>query len=269
MNRLFQFGGVIESKKTNLLLTVCGGILLLIVWGILTFEGHFIPPKILPSPLAVVKAFPELWQNGLVHNMSYTIGLNLLGILYALIIAIPLGFILGIYPLPRTLFQKYIDAIRYLPIPCISGIFILIFGLGFDMKASFLAFGVLIYILPTICQKVFDLQNPANDKDFVYLQTIKTLGASNWQKFIYVYWPYVIGRVFTELIALTAITYTYTVICEGLNKTAGVGAMISTMSRQSRTAEVYALLFVIILIGITQDFLLKQADKALFPYKYN
>jgi ABC-type nitrate/sulfonate/bicarbonate transport system permease component len=123
--------------------------------------------------------------------------------------------------------------------------------------------------LPTVCQKVFDLQNPANDKDFVYLQTIKTLGASNWQKFTYVYWPYVIGRVFTELIALTAITYTYTVICEGLNKTAGVGAMISTMSRQSRTAEVYALLFVIILIGITQDFLLKMADKAMFPYKYN
>jgi NitT/TauT family transport system permease protein len=137
------------------------------------------------------------------------------------------------------------------------------------MKASFLAFGVLIYILPTICQKVFDLQNPANDKDYVYLQTIKTLGATNWQKFIYVYWPYVIGRVFTELIALTAITYTYTVICEGLNKTSGVGAMISTMSRQSRTAEVYALLFIIVLIGITQDFLLKKADKAMFPYKYN
>jgi hypothetical protein len=41
------------------------------------------------------------------------------------------------------------------------------------------------------------------------------------------------------------------------------------MSRQSRTAEVYALLFLIIAIGILQDVLLKKLDVVLFPSKYN
>lgn len=143
-----------------------------------------------------------------------------------------------------------------------SGIFIAAIGIGFDMKASFLAFGIIIYILPVVSE----LQNPANDKDYVYLQTISTLGATNWQKFRYVYFPYVMQRVSTDVINLTAISYTYIVIAETLNKEGGIGALINIMSRQSRTAEVYALLFLIIAIGILQDVLLKKLD---FPSKYN
>lgn len=157
----------------------------------------------------------------------------------------------------------------YLPIPAVSGIFIAAIGIGFDMKASFLAFGIIIYILPVVVQRVSELQNPANDKDYVYLQTISTLGATNWQKFRYVYFPYVMQRVSTDVINLTAISYTYIVIAETLNKEGGIGALINIMSRQSRTAEVYALLFLIIAIGILQDVLLKKLDVVLFPSKYN
>ena len=137
------------------------------------------------------------------------------------------------------------------------------------LKASFLAFGIIIYILPVVVQRVSELQNPANDKDYVYLQTISTLGATNWQKFRYVYFPYVMQRVSTDVINLTAISYTYIVIAETLNKEGGIGALINIMSRQSRTAEVYALLFLIIAIGILQDVLLKKLDVVLFPSKYN
>ena len=152
---------------------------------------------------------------------------------------------------------------------CLSGIFIAAIGIGFEMKASFLAFGIIIYILPVVVQRVSELQNPANDKDYVYLQTISTLGATNWQKFRYVYFPYVMQRVSTDVINLTAISYTYIVIAETLNKEGGIGALINIMSRQSRTAEVYALLFLIIAIGILQDVLLKKLDVVLFPSKYN
>lgn len=173
------------------------------------------------------------------------------------------------FPVTKALFGKYFDAFRYLPIPAVSGIFIAAIGIGFDMKASFLAFGIIIYILPVVVQRVSELQNPANDKDYVYLQTISTLGATNWQKFRYVYFPYVMQRVSTDVINLTAISYTYIVIAETLNKEGGIGALINIMSRQSRTAEVYALLFLIIAIGILQDVLLKKLDVVLFPSKYN
>jgi len=266
---LLKFGGNIDNK-TNVIISVLGAIILICIWHLLTYTGNIIPHKILPTPESVLVGFKSLFlEEGIIKEIYYSVRLNLLGYIYALIIAIPLGFIIGIYPLPKSLFQKYVDSMRYLPIPTISGIFITIFGLGFGMKASFLAFGILIYILPFVVQKVNDLQNPSNDKDYVYLQTIKTLGASNFQKFTKVYFPYVTGRVSTDIINITAVTWTYIVICELLNKEGGIGAMIYTLNRQSRIPEMYGALFIIILIGITQDFLLKKLDKFCFPYKYN
>ncbi|GHV57050.1 ABC transporter permease [Bacteroidia bacterium] len=269
MKNLFKMGGSLD-KRTDMIMTIAGALLLLLTWYALTATGTIIPPKILPSPFKVFSSFGVLvTKHQLFSNIFYTVKLNLLGYIYALIIAVPLGFLIGLFPLPHAMFQKYVEAIRYLPIPCISGIFIATLGLGFTMKASFLAFGLLIYVLPVIVLRISELQNPSNDKDFVYLQTIKTLGATNWQKFREVYWPYVMGKVFNDIINLTAISYTYVVIAEVLNKEGGIGASIATLTRQSLIAEVYGLLFVIILIGILQDYLLKKLDELLFPYKYN
>jgi len=269
IKNLITFGGKIDNK-TNTIVTAGGAILLLLIWYAITYTGQIIPQKILPNPVDVIIGFKKLFfEMDALRQIWYSISLNILGYIYALAIAIPLGFTIGIYPLPKSLFQKYVDAIRYLPIPSVSGIFIAMFGIGFGMKASFLAFGILIYILPFVVQRVNELQNPSNDKDYVLLQTIKTLGATNLQKFTKVYFPYVMGRVFTDIINITAVTWTYIVIVELLNKEGGVGAMIYTLNRQSLTPEVYGLLFIIILIGILQDFLLRKLDKKFFPYKYN
>lgn len=268
-NELLKMGGEI-SKRTEIIVGIIGFVVLMCLWYLITLNGSIVPSKILPNPVDVVQSYPSLISDSdLFGNMWYTIKLNLLGYFYALIIAIPLGFLIGLFPLTKALFNKYIDALRYLPLPAISGIFIAMLGLGFDMKASFLAFGILIYILPVIVQRINELQNPANDKDYVYIQTIKTLGATGWQKFRYVYWPYVTQKISTDIINLTAISYTYIVIAEVLNKDGGIGALINTMSRQSRTAEMYALLFLIIFIGVCQDIILRKADTILFPSKYN
>lgn len=268
-NELLKMGGEI-SKRTEIIVGIVGFVVLMCLWYLITLNGSIVPSKILPNPVDVIQSYPSLISDSdLFGNMWYTIKLNLLGYFYALIIAIPLGFLIGLFPLTKALFNKYIDALRYLPLPAISGIFIAMLGLGFDMKASFLSFGILIYILPVIVQRINELQNPANDKDYVYIQTIKTLGATGWQKFRYVYWPYVTQKISTDIINLTAISYTYIVIAEVLNKDGGIGALINTMSRQSRTAEMYALLFLIIFIGVCQDIILRKADTILFPSKYN
>lgn len=199
-------------------------------------------------------------------NIGYTVGLNLLGYAIALMIAIPLGFIIGIYPLPNALFRKYFEAMRYLPLPTVSGIFIAIFGLGFGMKAKFLAFGILIFTLPAVIQKVMDLQNPKNEKDYIYIQSAKTMGMTNWQMFKYVYWPYVMDKIYGDIRSLVAISYTYVVISECLNKEGGLGASIQTLTRQSRTPEIFALLFIIIVIGILQDYLFKVMEPVIFKH---
>ena len=265
MLELLKFGGSLSNKKATIT-GIVGGIVLLCLWYLITITG-FISPKILPNPVDVVLSVPELIkERDLFSNIWYTISLNLKGYFYALLIAIPLGFIIGIYPLPRAMFQKPFEAIRFLPLPVTSGIFVTIFGLGFDMKASFLAFGILIYILPVVTQRVLDLQNVDNPTDNVFIQTANTIGMSNWQKFRYVYWPYVMEKVYGDIRSLVAISYTYVTIAENINKEGGIGATINTLSRQSDMSSVYCLLFIIIIIGIIQDIIFKKLEPIIFKH---
>lgn len=264
--KYFQPNGEI-SKREARVIGIIGAVLLIIVWYLVTVSGEVISPGILPNPVKVVKSIPILFEkHHLLQNIWYTVSLNLSGYLIAVVLALPLGFLIGMIPMFNSLFRKYFEALRYLPLPTVSGIFISIFGLAFGMKAFFLAFGIFIFALPSVIGKVLDLQNPANVKDNVYLQTAKTMGMSNWQTFKYVYFPYVMEKVYDDIRSLVAISYTYVVIAESLNKVGGIGAMISTFTRQSRTPEVYALLFIIVMIGLLQDKVFQWMKPVLFPH---
>ena len=262
-------GGSVD-KKTSAIIALIGLVVLLTVWYFLTLTGEIIPNKILPNPVKVILSYGELYTDyDLSTNVWYSVKLNIYGYLMAILLALPIGFVIGMFPIARSLFSQYIDAVRFLPLTAITGIFIAWFGIGFDMKVYFLSFGILIYLLPVIVQRISELQNPSNNKDYVYLQTITTLGATNWQKFRHVYFPYVTEKISEDIRVLTAISWTYIIVAELLNKEGGIGAMIYTLGRQSRTPEVFALLFLIILIGFMQDRLFKLLDQLLFPSKYN
>lgn len=263
--RMVTFGGSLK-KTENIIVGIIGAVILILLWYSATVSGN-ISARILPNPVDVLYAFPSLMRDyDLMHNIWYTVSLNLTGYIIALALAIPMGFIIGIFPVMDALFRKYFEALRYLPLPTVSGIFIAIFGLGFGMKSKFLAFGIFIFTLPALLQKITDLQNLVNEKDHIYIESAKTLGLTNWQMFRYVYWPYVMDRLYQDIRSLVAISYTYVVIAECFNKEGGIGAAISTFTRQSRTPEIYALLFIIILIGILQDKVFKIMDPIIFPY---
>ncbi len=269
MNELFKMGGSV-SKMTSTIISLIGLVILLALWYFLTFSGEIIPNKILPNPVNVIKSYRALYLDyDLLTNVWYSVKLNIYGYVVAIVLALPIGFVIGMFPIARSLFSQYIDAVRFLPLTAITGIFIAWFGIAFDMKVYFLSFGILIYLLPIIVQRINDLQNPSNNKDFVYLQTITTLGATNWQKFRHVYFPYVTHKISEDIRVITAISWTYIIVAELLNKEGGIGAMIYTLGRQSRTPEVFALLFMIILIGFMQDRLFKYLDILLFPSKYD
>ena len=217
---------------------------------------------ILPSPVKVINAFPELNKNDdVIGNTFYSIKLNILGYLLAIVISIPIGFILGLIPLFRGLFSQIINSYRFIPLTAVTGIFIMWLGLGSNMKVSFLAFGIIVYLIPVVIQRIDEVKN-------VYLNTVFTLGATPWQTIKTVYIPYVFSKIIDDIRVLTAISWTYITIVEMLNKGGGIGELIWTAKRQSRIDKAFAILIIIVIIGILQDYLFKMIDKMLFPYKY-
>lgn len=260
MSVLFTLRGRLPVR-TQRAIELIGLVALLGMWQ--TFSGHLIPASILPSPLRVLQTLPELYfRDGIVYNAMYSIKLNSLGLVEAVALALPVGMLVGLFPFFRALTERYVNAARFLPLTAVVGLFIAWFGIDMNMKVQFLAFAIFIYLLPVVVQKTDSIED-------VLVQTATTLGANTWQTIKNIFIPGVVSRVFDDIRVLAALSWTYIVVAEMVNATGGgIGAMTYVAARQARIDKVFALLFIIILIGFIQDLFLKFLDGVIFPYKY-
>ncbi len=263
MSWLFKLRGDVP-KKWHILLELLGVGIILGIWFILTMgENPIMMPSVLPNPLKVLTAYGELYaDNNLIPNMFKSIGFNLAGYVKALLFTLPIGFLIGLYPLFKGMYQRPIDAVRFVPLAATTGLFIVWFGIGTSMKVNFLAFGILIFLLPVVVQRINEVKD-------VYLKTVYTIGATDWQTIKSVYIPSVMSRLIDDIRVMTAISWTYIVVAEGIGSQGGLGAMIFRVGqRQGRVDKTFAVLLLIILIGIIQDRVFVRLDKELFPHKY-
>ncbi|HMQ60794.1 MAG TPA: ABC transporter permease subunit, partial [Flavilitoribacter sp.] len=125
----------------------------------------------------------------------------------------------------------------------------------------FLAFGILVYLLPVVVQRIDEVED-------VYIKTVFTLGAKTWQTIRSVYLPSVMSRLIDDIRVLTAISWTYIIIAELLNRQGGLGGLIYLKQRQGQVDKLFAILIIIVAIGYIQDRLFVYFDKRLFPHKY-
>lgn len=260
---MFRLRGTL-TKSQNTLLGIIGVSMFLGIWILLTAgEDPLIVKQILPSPFKVVTSYSELLSdNDLVVNTAKSIGLNLAGYILALLVTLPLGFAIALVPLLRGLFQRYVEAIRFVPITPTVGLFVIWIGIGVTMKSTFMAFGIFIFLLPVVIQRIDEVKD-------VYLKTVYTLGATNWQTVRSVYIPSVMTRIWDDIRIMTAISWTYIVFIESYSSAGGLGdILLKGAKRRGRIDKVFALLVLIILIGVFQDKIFAYMDRKLFPHKY-
>lgn len=254
-------------KKTKLFISILGWLFLFVIWWGITTLG-WINPYILPPPEKVFSSYGVLLtEKSLFYHIGYSLSINILGYIQAIVIAVPLGFIIGLIPFFRELIIKQIGAARFTPLPATTAIFMAIFGVGIGLKIQFLAFGIFVYLLPAIVQRIDEIKT--DDHLRAVKQTMVTLNASTWQMMKHFYIPSVLSRFFPDIINLVAVSWTYIIIAELLNAQGGLGYLIYlATNRQNHIEQVYAIIILIIVIGIIQDYLLKALDRKLFKFKY-
>lgn len=257
---LFKMGydGPISSSTRSFVQTMGWGLVFLIWWGL----SMVVSERILPNPIDVFKSFVPLYiDKHLVYNTFYSIGVNLLGYVLAVALAIPVGFLMGMFGIFKHSMAKPVDSARFVPIPVTTGIFVGLFGLSIWLKVNFLAFGIFVYLLPVVVQRIEEV-------DKTLKQTIWTLGAGKWQRLRRVYFPSVLSRVSDDTRVLVAISWTYIVVAEMMNQVGGLGNLATIARQETRYDMLYAIILLILLIGFLQDKLFKGLDKWAFRYKY-
>ncbi len=242
-------------------LQLSGWLILLVIWYLVTNFG-IINNHVMPTPQKMWNALGEMIKDdNLGKNILYSLRINFTGYIKCILAALVIGFAIGLSPNVRKMFSQQINALRFVPITALMGIFIAISGLSISTKINFLAFGIWVYLVPVVVQRI-------DEVSVVHLQMMKTLGASFWQTARYVTWRSVISKLSDDIRILVGISWTYLIVAETTGIDGGLGSLIFLGERQSNVGKVYAVIFIIIAIGIIQDAVFRLIDRLLFKFKY-
>lgn len=224
-------------------------------------EDRMISPTILPSPLEVARSFRSLWfDRALTRNLFISLGRVISGFAVGVVIALPLGVLMGSFSKVKATFSPLAVLGAYLPIPALVPLTLSLFGIGEKQKIAFLALAFLIYLLPLVVAAV-------DEVDEVYLKTAYTLGATKLQAvtkvLLAVSWP----DIFQALRMGFGIGWSYILLAEMVDINGGLGDIIITSQRRGPREHIYLVLLVIIGVAFVTDKLWTTIGRALFPYR--
>jgi NitT/TauT family transport system permease protein len=229
-------------------------------WCVLSYGG-IVPRVILPAPTDVVRAIPRLhFEEALVRSAFWSFYRVTMAFLLSALVAIPLGILMGTYPPIKRFFSPVIDPLRYLPISALVPLTIVWFGIEETQKVVFLFLGTVVYMLPLIIEAV------ANVGD-VYVQTATTLGATNRQIVRHVLVPGALPAIGETLRVMNGIGWTYVILAEVINAPYGLGALITVAAKRGKVDQIFALVIVILVIGVVTDWIIRRINERLFFWK--
>jgi ABC-type nitrate/sulfonate/bicarbonate transport system permease component len=252
------------QPTTSKLLATTFVLLTLFVWFVLTIgeaERRIISPALLPSPFEVFGSLKSLLtERGLLAAIAATLGRVLSGFALAVIVAVPLGVWAASQRWLDAFLQPAIVGLRNVPIAALIPITLLWFGIGEQQKVMFIFMACFPFIFSDACSAVLNVPER-------YVDTARTLGASDRQIVGKVLVPLALPDIFASLRALFGLAFGYIMLAELINTSTGLGALINMSQRRSLTQDVYMTLIVIALLAWLIDHGLALLQRVLFPYK--
>jgi NitT/TauT family transport system permease protein len=229
------------------------------VWCVLSY-ADIVPTAVLPSPSEVLLAFPVLhFEEALVRSAVMSLYRVMAGFALAALVAIPLGLLMGTYPELKHFCTPVLDPLRFLPISALVPLFIVWFGIDDEQKIVFLFVGIFVYLLPLVVEAVEHV-------DEVYLQTATTLGASPAQLVRHVLVPGSLPAIGEALRVMNGIGWTYVILAEVINARYGLGALITVAGKRGHVDQIFALVLVILVIGVVTDWIIRMLNTRLFAW---
>lgn len=173
-------------QKRHLLWAV---LVLLVLWQILAM---IINRPILPPPYEVVRVFVQELQNGLIDHFLASLWRVLASTALAILIAAPLGLILGQSKRMNAIISPVVYLVYPIPKVVFVPIILLIFGLG-DLPKVMIIFLILFFqILVLVRDQAANLRPEL-------IQSVRSIGAGRRALFRFVYIPASLPAVLTAL----------------------------------------------------------------------
>jgi NitT/TauT family transport system permease protein len=216
------------------------------------------PYRVLPKPGEVLSALSKLWmKQGLGQELISSFQVNVEALVLTALISLVLSY-LTVLPVVRPLVSA-VSKGRFLSLFGFTFVFMLMVGGGHKLKLALLVFGMTVFFLTSMASVIAAIPKSAFDH-------ARTLRMSEWRT---VWEVVVLGTADTAFEVMrqnAAIGWMMLTMVEGLVRSeGGVGVMLLNQYKYMNMAEVFAIQFVILIVGLLQDYLIGLTRKVFCP----
>ena len=247
------------SKRDYLFLGLLGFFLFLIVWSLLTYT-RIVKPFFLPSPTQVIDSIIRLFvEFNLFSDIVISLYRIAVGFILAVVIAVPLGILVGTIKPIEAFVEPSVAFIRYIPPSAFVPLSILWFGVGNVEKFFIIFIGVAPYLLILVADVVANVKNEFIDAGY-------TLGATTKQIYTKIIVPLSLPGIWDAMRLMLGAAWTFIILVEIVAATYGIGHVLIQSHSFLQTANVIAVIIIIGLLGLITDYLFKAGYEKFFPW---
>jgi NitT/TauT family transport system permease protein len=230
-----------------------------VFWAWLSHR-EFVNPIFLPTPEAVWEAtISFLGDENLWIDVKMSFFRVTAGFLLAAVMGVPLGIAIGSFKVVEGLLQPLTDFIRYIPVPALIPIFMVLFGIDELPK-------IMLIWVGTFFQLVLMVADETRRVPYELLQVSYTLGAKRGEVIRLVMWRAAMPGVFDALRLCNGWAWTYLVVAELVAANEGLGFRILKFSRFLQTPKIWVYLLILGIIGLGLDVLFRAVNRNLFHW---
>ncbi|HEY0990309.1 MAG TPA: ABC transporter permease subunit [Kofleriaceae bacterium] len=213
----------------------------------------------LPGPREVAAALARLWtEHGLFDALSTSFLLNAEAIAWSAAISLALAYV-TVIPAVRPAIAA-VSKLRFTGLVGWAFVFTLWAHDGHQLKLWMLVFGMAPFFVTAMAAVIAELPGERFDH-------ARTLGMTEWR----VVWEVVVlgtaDRALEALRQSAAMGWMMLTMVEGVVRSeGGLGAMMLNENKHLQLDAVFALIFVVLLVGVAQDWALAWLRRTACPY---
>ncbi|HVU34706.1 MAG TPA: ABC transporter permease [Opitutaceae bacterium] len=213
-----------------------------------------------PTPARVVQIGRDLlhdaefWSDVKMSFLRVTYGF-----LLSAALALPLGLLMGSFHLGEALIQPVTEFIRYIPVPALIPILMIVFGIGELSK-------VMLIFIGTFFQLVLMVADETRRVPFELVQVSYTLGARRDEVVNRVLLRAAMPGIFDAMRLCHGWAWSYVIVAELVAANEGLGYRILKFSRFLQTPKIWFYLLVLGVIGLALDFAFRVVGRRLFTW---
>ena len=246
------------SKKGYFIIAVCSFLLVFLVWLLLTELG-LVNEKFLPKPIETLQTGIRLFtENGFLQDIGVTTYRVLLGFLISMVVAVPLGILIGVYAPIEAFFEPVMSFLRYLPVTAFIPLFIL--WIGIDEREK-----VAVIILGTFPQLLLMVAGDTRKVKHDLIEVSYTLGTNRLNVVWRVVFPAAMPYILDSLRMVLGWAWTYVTV-QNDRCILRYRLYDHSVQRMLNVGKIFVGILTIGIIGLLFDFLFKWLSKKLFPW---